>query len=272
MTSRPPMVARDEGSGVRVAAPVEGITRITLDRPRAMNALDLAARDALAAAFAASAEDGEVRVVVLTGAGDRAFCAGADIREIVGLDSASLADVVRREHQLFHAIRTFPKPVVARINGYALGAGLLLAMVADIAVARRDAVLGLPEVIRGTAAGYETALLLPYVGLARARALALLGQSLTGEEAEIWGLVNRAEEADRLDGAVESVARRLAALEPAAVACQKRIVNLWLDADFPGAIAASIEEVCRLLEERDMTQAAGKPSLIGDPFMAEDAT
>ena len=244
----------------------DGIARITINRPEVLNALDRAARQDLHQAFLACDGNRQVRVVVLTGAGEKAFCAGADIRELAGLSDDEAFEIIDREHALFSMIRTFAKPVVARVNGYALGAGMLLAMVADICLARSDARFGLPEVLRGTAAGYETALLPRYVGLARARAMALLGQRISGLEAERIGLINRALEPDGLDRAVDAVANRLAQMEPDAVAAQKRIINAWVDTGFDDAVEGSIPEVRALVARKTGEATLEKPALTPDPF------
>jgi methylglutaconyl-CoA hydratase len=165
---------------------------ITIDRPDRMNALS---RDALIAigqhARAAIAEPA-VRAIVLTGSGDKAFSAGADLKERHGMDENAVRDQLARYKDEIGVLDRSPKPVVAAINGLALGGGLELALACDLRVAAPSAVLGLPETTLGIIPGAGGTQRLPrIVGEGRAKELILLGRRITAAEALAWGLVNR---------------------------------------------------------------------------------
>ncbi|RZL89099.1 MAG: enoyl-CoA hydratase/isomerase family protein, partial [Variovorax sp.] len=172
----------------------DGVARITLSRPERMNSIGGAMKDELRSAFLElAATDDTVRAVVLTGAGERAFCAGADIKERAG-QSLPLPEWHRRQkatHALFRAIETFEKPVIAAINGVALGGGLELALCADIRLAASNATLGLPEARIGAlpAAG-GTQRLPRLVGPAWAKQLMFTCEHIGAQQALAIGLVN----------------------------------------------------------------------------------
>lgn len=181
----------------------------TLDRPDRMNALSRDTLLALGRLSRATAADPSVRAIVITGAGDKAFCAGADLKERQGMTDAD----VRRQVDLYRSelgpLDRSPKPVVAALNGVAFGGGLELALVCDLRVAVTHAKVGLPETTLGIIPGAGGTQRLPrIVGEARAKEMILLGRRLTADEALAWGLVNRVTEAGRnvVDDAVAWIA------------------------------------------------------------------
>lgn len=165
---------------------------LTLDRPDRANALSRDLIRALGDAARSAASDPSVRVVVLTGAGEKAFCAGADLKERQSLSLDEVRAVVQLYRTEFGAIDRCPKPVVAALNGVALGGGLELALMCDLRVAAPHAQLGLPETSLAIIPGAGGTQKLPrVVGEARAKEMILLGRRLTADEAFDWGLVNR---------------------------------------------------------------------------------
>ncbi|EKZ96852.1 enoyl-CoA hydratase/isomerase [Cupriavidus sp. HMR-1] len=211
---------------------VEGVAIIRLNRPDRMNTLGGTMKPDLARAFFELARnDTSVRCVVLTGTGDRAFCAGADIKERAG-GTAHPADYYvtqQRTHELFRGIEEFEKPVIAAINGVALGGGLELALCADIRLAAKSARFGLPEIKLGVipAAG-GTQRLPRVVGPAIAKELIFTSELINADAAKDIRLVNRVIDDEKLMDAALTMARRIAAQPPLAVRFAKRSVNLGM--------------------------------------------
>jgi enoyl-CoA hydratase/carnithine racemase len=165
---------------------------LTLDRPERMNALSRDTLLALGRLGRELAADPEVRAIVLTGAGDKAFCAGADLKERQGFSDDDVRAQVGLYRTELAALDRSPKPVVAALNGVAFGGGLELALVCDLRVAVPEAKVGLPETTLGIIPGAGGTQRLPrIVGEARAKEMILLGRRLTAQEALAWGLVNR---------------------------------------------------------------------------------
>ncbi len=189
------------------------IATVTVTRPKVLNALNVATVAALRAVLDELAHDAAVRVVILTGAGDRAFIAGADIRELAPLTPVEAEALARRGQSLCHAIEQMGKPVIAAINGFALGGGCELAMACTIRIAADTAKLGQPEIKLGLIPGYGgTQRLARLVGRGRALELMLTGDPIDATEAHRIGLVNRVVRAgDLLDEAralAETIAQR----------------------------------------------------------------
>jgi 2-(1,2-epoxy-1,2-dihydrophenyl)acetyl-CoA isomerase len=206
--------------------------RITLSRPDAMNAWDKQLGDELLAAVRRAAADDEVRVVVLTGSG-RAFSAGADLKAGFDATPEGHPDVrtalTERYHPIIAGLRRMPKPVVAAVNGPAVGIGCSLALAADLVIARASTYFLLAFVNIGLVPDGGSSLLVPErVGLARATELAMLGERLSAQQALQWGLINRVVADDEFDGAVDELAARLAAGPTAAYAGTKEQLNAWL--------------------------------------------
>lgn len=185
MSTDPVRVAR------RATANGHPVALVTVNRPEALNSLNRAALDGLEGAFAVLEGDTEVRGIVLTGAGDRAFVAGADIGELRDLTPESALAVSRRGQAVLSRIEASSRPVVAAVNGYALGGGLELALACHIRIAHPRARLGLPEVRLGVIPGYGGTQRLPrLVGRSRALRMILTGDPVTAEEALDTGLVD----------------------------------------------------------------------------------
>lgn len=201
--------------------PRDGVVLLTLNRPAARNALNTALLAALAEALTVLARDETCRCVLLTGAGGN-FAAGADIGEIEGKGSAEAAADPRKVH--WASIRSFPKPVVAAVDGFALGGGLELAMMADCLVLGATARLGLPETSLGIMPGAGgTQRLTALVGRARAMRMILTGEVIDAATAEAWGLAAWRTEGPALAEA-EALATRLAGRAPLALQAVKQAI------------------------------------------------
>lgn len=210
-----------------LVADADGIRRITVNRPDKLNALNAATLDALQAAFDAAAADSAVRVVVLTGAGPKAFVAGADIAEMADLRPIEGRDFSLRGQRLMRSIETLPKPVVAMVNGFALGGGLELAMGCHLRIAADTAKLGQPEIGLGLIPGFGgSQRLLRLAGRAATLELCLLGAPVTAERALQLGIVNRVVPAAELETETLKVAMQLAASAPLALRATLDVVNI----------------------------------------------
>ncbi|NIM68980.1 MAG: enoyl-CoA hydratase [Xanthomonadales bacterium] len=196
----------------------QGVFQVTINNPEKLNALDSAIIGALEEAFRRATDDPEVRAVVLTGAGPKAFVAGADITELQVLDPSRVEPFVQRAHRLMDGIESCGKPVIAAVNGYALGGGLELAMACHLRIASSTALLGLPEVKLALLPGYGGTQRLPrLVGRGKALMMMLTGEPVTAAEALASGLVNRVVEPDELEATVQQLARKLANSAPIAL-------------------------------------------------------
>jgi enoyl-CoA hydratase len=213
-----------------------GIAVVTIDRQDALNALDVATLTDLRDRLREVAADGDVRVLVLTGAGDKAFAAGADIKYMSGLDREQAAAWGALGHETAMRLETMPKPTIAAINGFALGGGCELALACDLRYAASRAKLGQPEINLAIVPGWGgTQRLARVCGIGVAKDLILTGRTVDAAEALRIGLVN--EVADPvLDRALET-ARELMAKSPSALAVAKRLVNAS-----PGSLELEVEQ------------------------------
>ena len=212
----------------------DGVATVTLNRPQALNAWNKQLGLDLLAALELLAANDAARAVVITGAG-RAFSSGADLKDAGGGDFTpdGRPDVYKvlteRYHPIMHAIRELGKPVIASVNGPAVGIGCSLALCCDLIVAARSAYFLLAFVNIGLVPDGGSSLFVPSrVGMARASELALLGERLPAEQALEWGLVNRVAVDERLSEEVAALAARLAAGPTRAYAGAKRQLNNWL--------------------------------------------
>ena len=217
-----------------------GVARIFLNRPQKVNALDSRLLEALAAAF--EKVDDSVHVVVLGGHG-KAFCAGADVNELASLDERSARTFITLVHRACDAARKVPVPVVARLHGTVIGAGLELAAACDLRIAARGTRFAMPEVRLGIPSVVEAALLPRLVGSGRAAWLVLTGEPIDAEKAEAWGLVEAV--ADDLDHTVSHVVNSLLAGERTALCAQKELLHLWQEQPMTVSVPATIERFAR---------------------------
>jgi enoyl-CoA hydratase len=198
---------------------------VTINRPEKRNALNIQTRAEGAAALEELREDEGVRVVVFTGAGDKAFIAGADIGEFAGRTAVTQRDVMTGR-SLFTAIDTFPKPVIAMINGYCLGGGCELALACDLRIASERASFGQPEINLGIIpGGGGTQRLTHLVGEGKAMELILTGEIIDAQTAYSYGLVNTVVAAEELEAKTMEIANRIAEKSPVALRMAKEAVK-----------------------------------------------
>ncbi|HIG74347.1 MAG TPA: enoyl-CoA hydratase [Bacteroidetes bacterium] len=197
----------------------DGVATITLNRPDALNALNRQLVGELGQAMRAAKSDPAVRGVVLTGSGEKAFAAGADISEFAGMEPLEAHRFALRGQAVFNAIEQMPKPVVAAVNGFALGGGCELAMACHLRVASESAQFGQPEVNLGLIAGFGGTQRLPrLVGHGIAAEMLLTGDRIPAERAERVGLVNKVVPAGELAEAAKAFVMTIASKAPVAVA------------------------------------------------------
>lgn len=232
------------------ATTASGVALVTIDRPDALNALSFDLLDALADALERLDADPECHAIVLTGAGSRAFAAGADIKELAGQTSASLHEGGR--FGAWDRLAAIGLPIIAAVRGFALGGGCELALTCDLIIAGEDAVFGQPEILIGVMPGAGgTQRLTRAVGQARAMELILTGRSMTAGEAEAMGLVTRVvPAAATVDAAIE-LATRIATMPPLAVRAAKRAVRLASEAPLAAGLAAERDAFFALFDTDD---------------------
>ncbi|MFQ6053362.1 MAG: enoyl-CoA hydratase/isomerase family protein [Candidatus Bathyarchaeia archaeon] len=206
----------------------DGVCWITLNRPGKLNSIVPEMLDLLSEALDKAEDDRSVRCVVITGAGDRSFCAGADVSFLRGLSSSEAEEMISRKgHQTFMKILSLSKPVVAAVNGYALGGGCELATACDFRIASEKARFGQPEINLGLVPGWGGTQLLPrLIGVAKAKEMVMTGTMLSAEEALEAGLVNKVVPEDKFEEAVKGFARALVDGPPIALAKAKSLMNL----------------------------------------------
>lgn len=225
-----------------------GAAVLTLERSHVVNAFDTAMRDDLHEALSASRDDPGIGGLLLRGAGEKGFCAGADLSEFGTTPSQAVARQVRRERDVWGLLATLDKPVVAALHGYCLGSGLELACLCDIRVASDDLIAGMPEASLGLlpAAG-GTQMLPRIVGEARALELLLTGRRVTAAEAEAMGLVSRVVRRERLDDEGMATLHRVMDAPWHAVQLAKRAINQGGELPLAEALAleARLAEVAR---------------------------
>ena len=208
----------------------DGLALITINRSEKLNALNQAVISELGEAFRMAREDASVKALILTGAGEKAFVAGADIGELAKMDAIEAERLSRRGQDVFRALETMRKPSVAAINGYALGGGLELAMCCSIRIASPNAKLGQPEVKLGIVPGYGATQRLPrLIGRGRALELLLSGEPIDAAEAYRIGLVNALAPQGELIAAAKLWAGKTIASGPLAVALTMESVDTGLD-------------------------------------------
>jgi len=217
------------------------LARVTVQNAAKLNTLNSHLMLAFVTELEALGKRDDLRAVVLTGAGDKAFIGGADIFEMATLDTEQAEAFITLVHRSCSALREMPVPVIAGVNGYALGAGLEVAAACDLRIASSNAVFGMPEVKVGIPSVVEAALLPGLIGWGRTRELLLFGETIDAATALAWDLVEQVVAPDALDAAVETRLNGLLAAGPRAVRLQKKLIRDWENMTLDHAVRAGIE-------------------------------
>jgi enoyl-CoA hydratase len=232
-----------------------GVATVTVNRPDALNALDLEHAGALRDTLEELAGDEDVRVVVLTGAGEKAFIAGADIKYMQALGVLEARRWGELGHECGRLLETMPKPTIAAINGYALGGGLELALACDLRVAAATAKLGQPEIDLGILPGWGGSVRLARTTtLGFAKALIFTGRPVDAAEALEHGLVNAVHQPGELMVKARELAEGLAAKSPLAIAYAKEALNLALQGDHRGNLEVEARLFAMMFSSEDQKE------------------
>src|ERR1700726_4752767 len=229
------------------------IAYVTVNRPKVLNALNMATMEELRAAFHEIKNDAGVRVVILTGAGEKAFIAGADIGELAKHDAVSGKEYTHRGQSVLNLIENLGKPVIACLNGFALGGGCEIAMACTMRLASENAKLGQPEVKLGIIPGYGGSQRLPrLVGKGLAMQMVLTGEMITAQEAHRIGLVNEVTAAGELIPRAEAIAAKIIANAPLAVQYAMQAINRGMDMTLAEGqfVEAALFGVCCATEDK----------------------
>jgi len=229
------------------------IAYVTINRPKVLNALNTATMEELRSAFHDIKNDEEIRVVILTGSGEKAFVAGADIGELAQQDAVSAKVYAHRGQNVLNLIENLGKPVIACINGFALGGGCELALACTMRLASDNAKLGQPEVKLGIIPGYGGSQRLPrLVGKGLAMQIVLAGETITAQEAHRIGLVNEVTAASELIPRAEAIAAKIIANAPLAVQYAMEAVNKGMEMTLAEGLflEAALFGVCCATEDK----------------------
>ncbi len=220
----------------------DGVGVLTFNRPKVMNALNPATLEEIADVIARAGREEDIRVLVLTGAGDKAFVAGADITEFLKFSTLGARFFAQRGQEIFFQIERLPKPVIACVNGFALGGGCEIAMACDFIYACDKARFGQPEINLGVIPGFGgTQRLSRLIGRSRAKELCMTGEMIDAQQAKALGLVTRVFSCEELMEETMKIARMLAAKSAAALASIKRVVDCGADVDLKSGCALEAE-------------------------------
>ena len=229
------------------------IAYVTIDRPKVLNALNMATMQELWQVFSELKEDRQVRVVILTDAGEKAFVAGADINELAKNDPVAAKAYTHEGQATLDLIENLGKPVIACVNGFALGGGCEIAMACTMRLAGENAKLGQPEVKLGIIPGYGGTQRLPrLVGTGLAMQMLLTGEMITAQEAYRIGLVNEVVPADRLIARAEEIAQKIIGMAPLAIQYCMEAVNQGMNMTLAEGLflEASLFGVCCATEDK----------------------
>ncbi len=203
-----------------------GVAKITINRPEVRNALDVKAKEEILEVLNDVEKDGEIKVVVITGAGERAFCAGADLKVFLEMDEDRAWPYLEITKGLVDRIENMQKPVIAAVNGHVMGGGLEIVMACDLAVAVEDALFGQTEINVGLIPGAGGSQRLPrLVGTRKAKEMIFTGKLITAKEAETLGLVNRVVPREELWNAVNEYIEAIMSKSPIILSYAKRAIN-----------------------------------------------
>jgi enoyl-CoA hydratase len=227
------------------------VAHITINREKALNALNSSVMTRLEEIFSKLEDDDQVSVIVIAGAGQKAFVAGADVTEIKEAGDKR-TELIRKGQEILSKIRNYSKVVIAAVNGFALGGGCELAMACDIRIASENAKFGFPEVKLGLIAGYGGTQLLPrLIDIGRAKYVMFSGEMLTAHEAYEFGLVERVCKNEALMEEVNILARKISANGPFALKACKRAINGGAELHLSDALKLELEEYDKVARSLD---------------------
>lgn len=232
-----------------------GTANITINRSQALNALNKQTILEISLRIADARQDENIKVIVITGAGDRAFCAGADLNMMKGVNAYKGMHLSQMGQKLTQEIEELEKPVIAAINGYALGGGLELAMACDLRIASENAKLGQPEVNVGLIPGWGGTQRLPLlVGKGKAKELIFTGKRIDAKTAEQLGLVNKVVPLEQLKSAVEELISELTNKPPIAIELAKHLINSSTETDLKMGLKNEAEAFGVLTSTEDFNE------------------
>jgi len=248
----------------------EGVATIIFNRPKALNAMNAETMGELMAAITKCREDDEIKVVILTGSGDKAFVAGADITEMQNAQPYEALQFMERGHETYRAIEVLPKPVIAAVKGFALGGGTEISMSCDMRFAADNARFGQPEILLGIIPGWGgTQRLSRLIGMGRAKELVMGGEQIDAQRAYELGLVNRVYSLDELMDETKKFAKKLARLPSFALKMAKHSINFGYDLALDNANRLEVECCAQCFSTHDQKEGMAafiekrKPNYIG---------
>jgi enoyl-CoA hydratase len=234
------------------------VATVSINNPARLNCLGIEQITAFIDAVTPLADDAELRVLIVTGEGDRAFMGGANLLELGELDPPRSRDFLTRIHRMCKVLRDLPVPVIARVNGYCLGAGLEVMAACDLHIASDNAVFGMPEVKIGLPSVVEAALLPGMIGWGRTKLLLYTGDTIDARTALDWGLVEKVVPAADLDAAVDAWAGAIVESGPKAIRLQKELIREWEAMPVGDAIEAGIRCMARAFQSDEPTRMVGE--------------
>ena len=239
-----------------LAENIDGILTITINRPKSLNALNKLTIQEIGADIKEVYSNQEIKGAILIGAGDKAFVAGADISEFISLSQEDAKALSKAGHDIFNAIENCPKPIIACVNGFALGGGCELAMACHMRVASPNARFGQPEVNLGIIPGYGgTQRLIQLIGRGRAYELLTTANMIDAEQAKEWGLVNYVEMHDDLIVKASAIINKIAKKAPLAIAKMVECINAYFDKNKDG-FKTEIDEFAACAATEDFKEGA----------------
>jgi enoyl-CoA hydratase len=234
-----------------------GVATISINNPARLNCLGRAQITGFIDAVTALADDPDLRVLVVTGEGDRAFMGGANLHELGALNSTKARDFLVLIHGMCKVLRDLPVPVIARVNGFCLGAGLEVMAACDMHIASDNAVFGMPEVKIGLPSVVEAALLPQLIGWGRTKLLLYTGDNIDARTALDWGLVEKVIPVSELDAALGVWVNSIVESGPHAIRLQKELIREWEAMPVNEAIEAGIRCISRAYQTEEPTRMVG---------------
>ena len=235
-----------------------GVATVSIDNAARLNCLGHAQIVAFIDAVTALADDPELRVLIVTGEGDRAFMGGANLHELGQLNPLRARDFLTLIHRMCKVLRDLPVPVIARVNGFCLGAGLEVMAACDMHIASENAVFGMPEVKIGLPSVVEAALLPQLIGWGRTKLLLYTGDNIDASTALAWGLVEKVVPVAELDAALDLWVASIVESGPKAIRLQKELLREWEAMPVSDAIEAGIRCISRAYQSEEPVRMVGE--------------